>query len=227
MFRIGMRENFSKCFCQKNSPPNRPFVWGEKNKFHIIHPHEVSPSFFDGVKFLQIQLRCHLKNSGWNGSLFTGTRFYTWRPFFESDDPDPPNPILPIVEGGKNSGDFFFSVSPFFKMARHATLCEIVKHWYSPASCVDGWSISLPASCRPNKNTFFFWKFMETCLLLRWFHLAYLVSDFLRNSMQFQKSYGPKSFYRRGMDLLSEVRGQLRFDSFQHFHTCDHLVSRE
>lgn len=76
-------------------------------------------------------------------------------------------------------------------------------------------------------KTHFFWKFMETCLLLRWFHLAYFVSDFLRNSMQFQKSYGPKSFYRRGMDLLSEVRGQLRFDSFQHFHTCDHLVSRE
>lgn len=139
--------------------------------------------------------------------------------------------ILPIrssqlLRVGKTLEICFFSVTFF----QNGQACDTLRDYQALVfTCfMCGWVIYFIASVlqAQQKHTFF-WKFMETCLLLRWFHLAQFVSDFLLNSMQFQKSYGPKSFYRRGMDLLSEVRGQLRFDSFQHFHTCDHLVSRE
>ena len=73
---------------------------------------------FGGV---QIQLRCHLKNSGWNfGSLFyRDTFFYTCFGHFLN-----PNPILPIrssqfVEGGKNILEVFFF---FFQ-------CQLFSKW--------------------------------------------------------------------------------------------------
>ena len=134
---------------------------------------------------VQIQPSCPLKNSGWNGSLFTEHVFSPpERPFFEIRSP----PLL----RGKNPWRFcfFFQCHLFFKMARHVTLCEIIKHWYSTCFMC-GWVIYFIASVlQAQQKHIFLWKFVETCLLLRWFHLAYLVSDFLRNSVQFQKSYG-------------------------------------
>ena len=93
--------------------------------------------------------------------FFTGTRFYhLFRPFFESQS-DPPNRILPIVEGGKNFLEIcfvFFQCHPFSKwpgMRHFARLSSIGIH------LLHVWMGDLFHCQRlagPTKTHLFFWK---------------------------------------------------------------------